>query len=98
MTQTPEFLAETFPPREEIELELEIQGPISSTPVLGARKRKNNRQIGQFIEQQGDLKNKQLKADIENKNAKTDMFLEIKEYYKAKRQVLQISNQIGTDI
>lgn len=90
-------------PEEEPEIQLETEipleperaiRPISSTPRLGSRKRKSNREIGQFIDLHGDLKRKQLEADIENKKVKTEMFVEIKEYYKAKRQAIEINNQV----
>lgn len=72
----------------------EVIGPISSTPRLGARKRRSNREVGEFIEQHGDLKKKTMEVEIENKKEKTEMFKEIKEYYKAKRQALQINNNV----
>lgn len=49
---------------------------------------KINKEVGELMEQTGELKKRQIEADIKNKREKTDIYKQIKECYKAKRLVI----------
>lgn len=69
-----------------------ISGVIPARPKLGNRKRNNNIMLKEFVDQQGELKRTQLECDIEAKKNKSEMYLELKNYYSLKRRILESQN------
>lgn len=66
-------------------------GPIPSTPRIGYRKRRSNQDLKKMTDENGALKTKLMQSEMKSKDAKTEMFTEIKDYFKLKRQCLQQS-------
>lgn len=69
-----------------------MMGNLPARPKLGNRKRNNNAMLKQFVDDQGDLKRKQIEADIEGKKRKGEMYEELKMYYLVKRRILESGN------
>lgn len=74
-----------------------ITGNLPARPKLGNRKRKNNVQLKQFVDEQGDLKRKQIECDIIAKKNKSEMYSELTSYYAMKRRILESQNSQITE-